>query len=252
MINYEFLLGRPLSYSSLKEFAKSPSHYIHYINSKKEPSKEMAFGSLIHCLLLYSQQFPELFIVAPDVDRRTTDGKAKWNEFLSQSEGKIIVTGDELDQATEIVNKVFADESIHSMIKECTHFEHKWTNSINGLPFTGYIDALSDDFIIEVKTTSDANPVNFMRDFYNRKYHIQASLYKTVMNKPVVYIIIETKPPFNYFFAQITTAYTDLGWREIGMLTNKFKECMKENAWNEGYQYMLDDKIVISPPSWVK
>ena len=41
-IDINFLNERPLSYSSLKEFAKSPSHYIHYVLAKREPSKEMA------------------------------------------------------------------------------------------------------------------------------------------------------------------------------------------------------------------
>lgn len=251
-ITYDFLLQRPLSFSSIKEFAKSPSHYMHYINSKREPSKEMNMGSLIHCLLLYSDIFNDMFAVAPDVDRRTSAGKAEWNEFVQISDGKTVITGEELDQANEIVNRVFSDVYIKSMIQECTIFEHRWANSINGLPFTGYIDAMHEEFIIEVKTTSDANPSNFMRDFYNRKYHLQAALYKTIMNRPVIYIIIETKPPFNYFYAPISDEYIDLGWREIGMLTNKFKECMKENMWESGYQYMSDEKIIITPPSWVK
>lgn len=252
MITYDTLLKRPLSYSSIKEFAKSPSHYIHYLNAKREPSKEMNFGSLVHCLLLYSQQFNEQFAVAPDVDRRTKEGKAKWEEFVESSGGKIVVTGEQLDEATEIVNRVFSNVYLKDMIHECDKYEHEWTNSINGLPFRGFIDAMHDDYIIEVKTTSDANPTSFMRDFYNRKYHLQAALYHTIMSKPIVYIVIETNPPYNFFSARISQDYIDLGWREIGMLTNKFKKCMNDDAWNEGYQYMVDEEIVIKPPTWIK
>ncbi len=112
MITQEFLSQRPLSYSSIKEFAKSPAHYIQYINSKKEPSKEMNLGSLLHCMLLYSQQFTEMFAVAPDVDRRTKDGKAAWEQFVADAGDKIVVTGEDVDTANEIASRVFSNFSL--------------------------------------------------------------------------------------------------------------------------------------------
>ena len=47
MITIDTLKERPLSYSSLKEFAKSPRHYVEYLRREKKPTAAMAFGSLV-------------------------------------------------------------------------------------------------------------------------------------------------------------------------------------------------------------
>lgn len=250
MITLETLKERPLSYSSLKEFAKSPSHYIHYINAKREPSKEMNFGSLLHCMIMYSQQFTELFAVAPDVDKRTKDGKATWEQFVSQNEGKTVVTGEDVDTAHEITAKLFSNSNIKDVVHGCSEFEKEWRTEIDGLPFRGFLDGVSDNYILEVKSTSDANPSSFSRDFHNRMYYIQAALYKMATGKDIMYLVVETKAPYNSFLAPITDEYIQYGINEISKLTNKFQTCMVLNGWDTGYDFMKD--IVLDLPPWIK
>lgn len=250
MITQETLIKRPLSYSSLKEFAKSPSHYIQYLNRKKEPSKEMNFGSLIHCMLLYSQQFTELFAVAPDVDRRTKEGKATWEQFSAEAGGKIVVSGEDVDTANEIAVRVFSNTDIKNAIHSCSEIEKEWSTIINGLPFRGFIDAMSDNFMIELKTTFDGNPKTFIKDYHNRMYYIQAALYYHATGKPLSYIVAETKSPYNFFMAPISQEYLDYGWAEVQRLTDSFNTCMILNSWDAGYEF--NGPISINIPHWVK
>lgn len=251
-IDLNFLNDRPLSYSSIKEFAKSPSHYIQYILGKKEPSKEMNMGSLIHSLLLTPGQFSSQFAVSPSVDRRTKDGKAQWEAFSIENDGKIIISEDDLDIANEIANKVLGNKNIAPIINSCNLYESKWNMSFNGLPFTGFIDGQNADYVVEIKTTSDATPSTFIRDFYNRKYYLQAALYNMAVGKPINYVVIETKAPFNSFCAPISKEYIDMGIKELTKLTDMFNECMLVSGWNLGYEFMEDGPIVITPPSWLK
>ena len=44
MITREMLEDRPLSFSSLKEFAKSPKHYMDYISRPKTPPTDAKIG----------------------------------------------------------------------------------------------------------------------------------------------------------------------------------------------------------------
>lgn len=252
-VDLNFLKERPLSYSSIKEFAKSPGHYIHYIFGKKgEPSKEMNMGSIIHSLILTPDLFKDEFAVAPSVDRRTKDGKAQWDSFVLINDGKTVITSDDLDTASEIVNNVRNNKNINHLIGSCNEFEKKWNIIFNGLPFTGYIDGQSSDYVVEIKTASDASPSIFMRDFYNRKYYLQAALYFFATQKPLNYVVIETKPPYNVFYAPISKEYIDLGLKELNNLTNTFNECMAISGWNLGYEFMEDGPIIITPPSWLK
>ena len=41
-----------LSYSSLREFAISPRHFLRYKMKQKEQTPAMVFGSLVDCMLL--------------------------------------------------------------------------------------------------------------------------------------------------------------------------------------------------------
>ena len=251
-INIDFLKDRPLSYSSIKEFAKSPSHYIQYLRKDREPSKEMNFGSLIHCMLLYQDLFDDLFSVAPSVDRRTKEGKATWEDFISKSGTKIVVTEDELDEAHSISAKVLSKSDIKSVISSCDHMEKPWSEVFNGIPFRGFFDGSSNDYILELKTTSDASPQAFISDFIKRKYYLQAALYSRASSLPIKYVVVETKPPYNSFVATISQDFIDYGLSEIDRLIDKFNDCMILNAWEMGYEFMNDGPIIINKPTWMK
>jgi len=252
-IDLEFIQNRPLSYSSIKEFAKSPRHYVHYVLAKREPSKAMNLGSLIHCLIMYPSKFNDQFIIAPNVDRRTKDGKATWEEFISRSNGKIVVTQDELEEAEQITNSVLSNWKISNTVKECTSFEQEFKHDILGLPFRGFVDGVnSGNYILEIKTMSDASPSNVTREFYNRKYHIQAGLYNLVHKLPVKYLIVETNAPYNSMLVDVADEYIEKGQQELMDLVDKFNTCMDLDAFNAGYGFMESEEFVVGLPSWVK
>lgn len=252
MITIDKLIERPLSYSSIKEFAKSPRHYINYINAKREPSKEMNFGSMVHTLLMYPGVFNETFAVCPDIDRRTKEGKQAWESFQSSAEGKLVVSESDMSEANSIVDMALSKVQVKPAVEQCHTFELEFRTEVNGLPFRGFVDGLSNDYILEVKTMSDASPQNITKEFYNRKYHIQAGLYNLVYKLPVKYIILETKSPYNYMVADATEGYIKAGQDELFSLTERFKQCMEMDAFESGYQFNLDKIFEVGLPSWVK
>ena len=253
MITKESLNQRPLSYSSLKEFAKSPAHYIEYLRKEREPSKEMLFGSMIHCLLLTPQLFEDQFAVMANVDKRTKEGKLAYEKFVADAIGKDVVAEQDYDDANNLVNKVITQSHITDLIKNCNVFEEEWKADIDGLPFRGFYDGVADDYILEIKTTSDGNPRTIINDFYNRQYHIQAGLYhKASGSKPIKYVIIETKAPYNIYVADSEQAYLDYGINQFSSLIDKFKECLHNNLWDMGYDFHTGGNITIGLPSWVK
>lgn len=251
-IDINFLNDRPLSYSSIKEFAKSPRHYINYLSQPRTASKEMNLGSMVHCLLLYPSSFPEQFAVAPDVDKRTKDGKALWDSFVSESEGKTVVSESEFNDANSIVDNVKESIEVKNIINECVSFEEEFKTTVEGLPFRGFVDGKGNSFILELKTMGDASPQNIIKEFYNRSYHIQAGLYSLHHNMPVVYIIAETKPPFNFYVAKCSDEYIKAGINQLMSLSKKFRDCMDLEAFNAGYTFNMDRQFVVDLPPWIK
>lgn len=253
MITLENLQERPLSYSSLKEFAKSPRHYVDYLRKEKKPTPAMAFGSLVHCLLLQPNEFEKQFFLMPSIDRRTKEGKAAYEDCMKASEGKELVTEDQYNEADNLVNKVISESHIANAIQGCNKFEKEWRTDINGLPFRGFFDGEADDYILEIKTTTDASPKTIINDFYNRQYHIQAGLYTHISSKPIKYLIIETASPYNVMLADVDTAFTDFGLKQAVEQIERFKTCMENNMFDMGYEFHLDSgQFTIGLPSWIK
>lgn len=252
MITIESLQQRPLSYSSLKEFSKSPAHYLEYLRREFKPTPAMALGSLVHCLLLQPNELGKQFFIMPNIDRRTKDGKAQYEQAQIDAVGKQIVTEQDYDEANNLVNKVVSEGHIADVIKNCNKFEHEWREEIAGLPVRGFFDGEADDYILEVKTANDANPKTIINDFFNRSYHVQAGLYSFVSNKPIKYLIIETSAPYNVVLADASEQYIKHGQNEAFRLINSFKDCMEHNMFHMGYDYHTEGNFELGLPSWVK
>jgi exodeoxyribonuclease VIII len=252
MVTLEKLNERPLSYSSLKEFAKSPAHYVEYLRRERKPTPAMAFGSLIHCLLLQPNEFGKQFIVMPNIDRRTKEGKALYESFLAQTEGKEIITEEQYEEANNLINKAIAEPHIADAIQGCNSFEKEWRAEINGLPFRGFFDGEADDYILEVKTANDASHKTIINDFYNRSYHIQAGLYSHISGKPIKYLLIETNAPYNISLADVDPSFNQYGITQAVKLIEDFKSCMENNMFNMGYEYHSQGNFTITLPSWIK
>lgn len=251
MITIEQLQERPLSYSSLKEFAKSPRHYLDYLNRKKETTPAMLFGSMVHCLLLEPEKFHNDFAVMGSVDRRTKDGKEAYAKFVEEAVGKDVVMENDYNDAKALADNVLSNPKLKQYIDNCHQREHEFRVGMWGLPIRGFFDGVADDYILEIKTTQDATPDTLIKDFYNRQYHLQAGIYNLVSSKPIKYLIIETKAPYDSYIANASTEYIEKGQKLLSSVLDKFDKCMNENAWNKGYEYHAGE-ISIDLPSWAK
>jgi hypothetical protein len=85
-----------LNQSGAKELLKSPAHYQAYLNRTREESKALRVGTAVHKLALEGlDAYNATHAIAPEVDKRTKEGKAAWAEFATANEGKAILTADE-------------------------------------------------------------------------------------------------------------------------------------------------------------
>ena len=76
------LSKRALSYSSAKEFYKSPIDYMMYLNKQWEQTDSMLLGSALDCLLLTPDHFDNDYIIIEKIDRRSKAGK----EYFAQQQ----------------------------------------------------------------------------------------------------------------------------------------------------------------------
>ena len=238
IITRQTLEERPLSFSSIKEFAKSPRHYLEYISKERtSPTDAMKMGSMVHCMILTPDVFNEQFAVAPDINKRTNAGKEEWLEFSNLNVGKTIVNNEDYEHARKLIDGVLCNDDIYNAVKSCTSFEREWRIEMGGLPYRGFFDGESDEYILEVKTTSDGHPKAVMSDFIRRKYHMQAGIYSQVSGKKVLYLVIETSAPYLSYLAYATEKYVDLGRKDVAELNSRFVNCLEGGDFTGGYDY---------------
>lgn len=179
-----------LSFSAIKQFAKSPNHLIAYDAKIFEPSKAMKFGTMFHTYLLERKEFDNRYEVA-DIDRRTKAGKASAKKI--ESEGKEVCTRSDFSRITamsaackSIIN---LDGYLREVLKE---------GMIGGQKFVGRIDAIGENTVIDVKTTQDASPREFSRASFQHQYHLQAAIYKELCGvENVAFLAVESAAPYN-------------------------------------------------------
>lgn len=236
------LIERPLSYSSIKEFAKSPKHYLEYINKPKfPPTDAMKIGSMVHCMLLQPDLFNVNYVVAPEINKRTNAGKEEWANLLLANEGKEIVSLEDYNLCVRLYEGCIKNNKIKFAINACYDFEQEWKSDIFDLPYRGFYDGVSDEYILEVKTTNDANPKSVMYDFYKRKYHIQAALYYIASGKRIQYLIIESSYPYLSYLAFADDSFINKGYEEVKYLSEEFSKCLESGDFSAGYEHFYDE-----------
>ena len=160
-----------LSYSRISRFVKSPAHFLNYLEKKSEPTKAMQLGTALHEVL-----FSEIksFVIG-DFDRRKKEDK-EMAEMI-ESEGKFIIKIDEyeiLKYQVEICKNLLNE---HDLLMNIVQTETRQETEIGGYKFVFIPDAETDNSVIELKRTADANPEKFRWEIINRSYDIQAAVY---------------------------------------------------------------------------
>jgi exodeoxyribonuclease VIII len=198
-----------LSYSALKAFAKSPNHYIRYVQGKIESTPAMDFGTMVHKAILEPEDFEECYAPAPYCDRRTKVGKQTWMEFSAKCEEEDIIPVKEIDfnRALRMRDAVWANEDCESVL-EFTASEIGFTNEIDGVPFKGFFDAYAKNHVVDIKTTGNASFGAFQKACSEHDYYLQATIYSCVADilagndegdsrTNFFWIAVERDPPYN-------------------------------------------------------
>lgn len=254
-ITLDMLEKRPLSFSSLKEFIKSPIHYVNYLAKKREPTPAMILGSVVHALILQTESFSNRFAIEPEVDKRTTAGKDKINEFLATVGDKEVVSESTYRTAQEMVAS-FVNSPNMEYVRNCNVFEKRFDikHGATGLPVCGYFDGQNpSDYTLEIKTVESAEKDDVIRDFYNRKYYLQGGMYNYIDGKRILYVAIEKTPPYlsKAFYAD--DDYLSLGKAVFNQAMSDFKYCMDMGLFDSGYEFYGGYEPVALPlPSWAK
>jgi len=285
---YYNLIGRlqrkeeTLSYSSLKEFGKSPRNFINYKLAPRKPQTEsQIFGSLCDCFLTTPEKFEELFSLVtnfPTTDNQKgfcndmISGKTKEDAFSNNYSrgnleatyeslksyidailsGKMVCTKEQKEQAEKIVENLKKSELVMQYIDSCDKFQNKKEWEFKGWKFKGFTDAEGLNLIIDFKFSKDADPDKFERDIINYDYFMQMGMYASHHEGiPECYFIVYDKS-LNFSVIKIDYSLLSYGKRKYAYLVTKLNQCIKENRFTESYNFFDVQLRTCFKPKWIK
>ncbi|WP_206052593.1 PD-(D/E)XK nuclease-like domain-containing protein [Neptunomonas marina] len=179
--NADYHAGEGISKSGLDLIAHCPSSLPW---SKEAPVddqklKAMDFGSALHCLLLEPHNFNSEFIIAPDFNRRTNEGRTQWEAFQQEHDDKIIMTADEWRQLQIMQGSVMAHPTARWIFEQAGINEASiyWTDDETGELCRIRPDRIltNHHIIVDVKKVEGMDRLEkHVEEF---RYHVQDAMY---------------------------------------------------------------------------
>lgn len=248
-----------VSSSMLKTILRSPAHYrAAYLEDapRKEPSASMILGSLTHTMFLEPEQYGSEYIVAPDCDRRTKEGKAVYSAFQDAADGLTIITAEQLQTAQAMANALCGHIIHEAMTGGHAEASIFWTDDNTGLAcrirpdyHIPPCDTWPSGLIIDVKTTDDARPEAFARTCVNFGYDLSAAMYcdgfqqHYVTDEPPLFLllVVERDAPYAVACYECSPEMLDKGnekYRKAMQLLADSTASGEWPAYDEGIQLL--------------
>ena len=230
--------------SELWEIRKSPAHYLYAATHKEPPTTALLFGTAAHKYILERQDFWNCYVLAPEVDRRTKDGKAAWSQFQQNLEetGKEAITVSDYEVIVAMDNAIMTNPTAKELLKSGSHeVPFIWTESTTHEECKCRVDTITDEYIIDYKTTTSCEPGAFERSCRSYGYKLQAAMYadgvfsNTFETRKFAFVAQEKKPPY-----AVRVYFCDQGFIDEGMdifreLIGIYHKCKESGKW-PGYE----------------
>lgn len=255
MSNADYHAQTPISKSGLDLIRRCPAIYKYRRENPLFPTDAMRMGTLVHTAILEPHLLADL-MVAPKIDRRSAAGKAEWEAFKIVSEGKELVTDDELSKLTAIRDAVHAHPAAIRAIRMIAEVETSifWTDPATGIECRCRPDAiLSNGLIVDVKTTRGASADSFAKSIAQYRYHVQAAFYSDGYEaaygqkpKGFMFIAVETEEPYLTACYVASEQMTSRGRADYQADLVTYRQCLDTDTWPG----LAEQPVMIDLPKW--
>ena len=250
-----------LSFSSLKQFSKSPAHFVGYKKKIFKQSAPMRRGWLTHLLTLEPNEISSLIVL--DVSTRANK-QYKEAVALHPKGEQGVFTAKEVLEAQRLADAVSQHPLANKLIKEAVEVEKHLYWSMEGVEFHGFADVIGKDYIADLKVT-DNEPRKMQRWVLDNMYQMQLAMYKEAVFKdqidkpaPKCYLItVDPNMPNGVVVYELSREMVADGLKQAQLEVIMFKAWYSE--WNgestpKSYDYYErdDEPMILELPNWYK
>lgn len=256
----EYRQTEGITRTELWRIKESPEKFKWSQEHPEEPTPALIFGAVVHKLLLEPETFDEEYAVAPEVDRRTKDGKESYSKFLTESAGKTVISQADYDKAVAMVRAAYNAPYVSKLLEGEHEKPFYWEDDLTGEKCKCRLDCLTyvDDkpVIVDYKTTADASTETFIRTAINYGYDFQAGMYcegvgKVTGQKPIfVFIVQEKAAPYAVNVLQADDLMVKRGYDIFRELIGIYHDCKDSDNW---YGYLGKFNMInnLALPAWL-
>ena len=210
-------------YHNRKEVGKSDLDLIsksmdHYLAPRKGPTPQMELGTAFHTMILEPDKFEKLYVKGPDVDRRH---KTEWKKAEEDNPGKKILRVQEWEKLEAMKDKTEHHPRFPKYFEEGKpEVSVFWDMQDVGCKCRPDWMINDGEYIIDLKTSSDASEEGFPKAVANFRYHVQDAWYTVGVKRALkvsrpefVFIVVENVEPYSIGIYVLDQPSKDEGWQ---------------------------------------
>lgn len=249
-----------ISRSELFKIARSPMHF-KYARENPEDSASLAFGRALHKYVLEHEDFDKDFIILPDINRRTKDGKEEYARYQREAleSDRELVSRDDM----AIIKDMYAAVMAHPLARLLLTGEHEkdffWTDDLTGEKCKCRPDCLSEfdgkKYIVDYKSTDSCDDGHFERSSRKYGYKFQAGMYtegvfqNTLEQYGFAFVAQEKKAPYAVRVYFCTPEFVAQGYDQFRELIGIYHSCKESGNWY-GYEGPMNVATELFEEDW--
>ena len=255
MSREEYFAIDSVSQSGLKDYARSPAHWLAAQRRPRKETDDMRLGNVIDCAILEPHLLESRYTVLPDFATGLVDDKgfpykspratSKYKQLVSEfgrlNQGKEFVEPEWLESARGVAEGIAANEDASELLSGEGHNQVAlvWIDPETGLLCKGLLDRLctfqGKRVVVDVKSTGDVR--FFEKACGDFGYAFQSAYYLrglSILGEPAerfLHVVCERDDPYACEVRELDDESLDQGLREVTEFLALHAECKRTGHW---------------------
>lgn len=225
--------------------SKTPMHFLYESMNPKEDTPALAFGRATHKAILEPESFYDEYAEGITVDRRTKEGKQKYEEFLASVGDKEVVSPENMEILVAMKAVIDKDPTASAFLTGEHEQSFFWTDSATGEKCKVRPDCIAEvdgkKYLVDYKTTDSCADGAFERSVKKYGYKFQAGMYRegyfqsTFEDVGFAFVAQEKTAPYAVRVYVCTEEFINEGYNQFREAIGIYHDCKVKNHYY-GYE----------------
>jgi hypothetical protein len=221
-----------LSNSDIGTLLTNPKNF----GRPREDNKSFMEGRYFHQLMIEPDKAKDVKFV--DVSTRTTK---EYKSFCETNNLPFCMLKKEVEEVEHLVSLMKGNISFYDEIyQDGNQFELPSVGEIQGMMWKGKADIVTNECIIDLKTTSDINKFKWSAKTYN--YDSQCYIYQQLFGKPLVFYVVDKETGQLGIFRP-TENFIKGGEMKVARAIEVFNKYFGENPSDDIINHYIDETL---------